>query len=144
MESTDGVHGVFSVDITEQNGSYTVTIPKREITRGDVDDDAVYRVALIETSTTATDEPAAETAESQTDTDLNTPADEESGPPVDEGDRRVVEIEAIGEQGDGIARVEHGYVIIIPETEEGDQVTIEVTEVNQTVAFGSVVERDVN
>ena len=146
MEITDDVHGVFSADITEQDGSYTVTIPKREITRGDVDDDAVYRVALIETSITATDELASETAESKTDTDSNTPADDasDSGPPVDEGDRRVVEIGAIGNQGDGIARVERGYVIIVPETEEGDQVTIEVTEVNQNVAFGDVVERDVD
>lgn len=144
MEITDDVHGVFSADITEQDGSYTVTIPKREITRGDVDDDAVYRVALIETPTTATGEPTSETAKSQTDTHPNTPADDESGPPVDVGDRRVVEIEAIGEQGDGIARVEHGYVIIVPETEEGEQVTIEVNEVNQNVAFGDVVERDID
>ncbi|RBI59364.1 hypothetical protein DMJ13_22260 [halophilic archaeon] len=54
-----------------------------------------------------------------------------------------VEIEDIGEQGDSIARVERGYVIIVPETEHGDQVTVEITEVKPNVAFSGVVEQSV-
>lgn len=62
-------------------------------------------------------------------------------PPVKEGERREVEIEDIGEQGDGIARVKRGYVIIVPDTEIGERVTVEITKVRQNVAFAEVLER---
>ena len=67
-------------------------------------------------------------------------APEPAGPPVDEGEVREVEIESIGDQGDGIARVERGFVVIVPETEEGDRVTVEVTNVRENVAFAEVVD----
>ena len=70
------------------------------------------------------------------------PDREPSGPPVQEGELREVEIEDIGDQGDGIARVERGYVIIVPETDEGDRVTIEITNIRENVAFGKVVESE--
>ncbi len=50
------------------------------------------------------------------------------------------EIEDLGKQGDGIARVERGYVIIVPDTEVGERVKIEVTEVKSNFAVGEVVE----
>jgi predicted RNA-binding protein with TRAM domain len=53
---------------------------------------------------------------------------------------RYVEIEDLGKQGDGIARVERGYVIIVPDTEVGERVKIEVTEVKSNFAVGEVVE----
>ncbi len=136
MEIDDELLCLFSADLDEQNGSYTVTIPKREVEKGDVDDDGVYRVALLRSNTLA-DRSDQDTHESQPVTD------DDSGPPVDVGDRRRVEIEAIGEQGDGIARVERGYVIIVPETEHGDHVTVEITEVKPNVAFSEVIEQTV-
>ena len=69
-----------------------------------------------------------------------TQASEPSGPPVQSGEIREVEIETLGDQGDGIARVERGYVIIVPGTEKGDQVRIEITTVRDNVAFGDVLE----
>ena len=48
-------------------------------------------------------------------------------------------IEDVGDQGDGIARVERGYVIIVPDTKLGDQVVIEIENVRQNVAFADVV-----
>ncbi|SHG91427.1 TRAM domain-containing protein [Halobaculum gomorrense] len=65
----------------------------------------------------------------------------EPEPPVDRGDEVTVDIEGIGDQGDGIARVDRGYVIIVPDTEKGERVTIRVTSVKQNVAFAEVVER---
>jgi len=56
---------------------------------------------------------------------------------------RYVEIEDLGKQGDGIARVERGYVIIVPDTEVGERVKIEVTEVKSNFAVGEVVEKAV-
>ncbi|WP_435158627.1 TRAM domain-containing protein [Haladaptatus sp. DFWS20] len=55
------------------------------------------------------------------------------------GDHRTVEIESIGEQGDGIARVDRGYVIIVPDTENRDRVTVEINDVTPTIAFAEVV-----
>ncbi|QZP39579.1 TRAM domain-containing protein [Halobaculum magnesiiphilum] len=65
----------------------------------------------------------------------------EPEPPVDRGDEVTVDIEGIGDQGDGIARVDRGYVIIVPDTEKGERVRIRVTSVKQNVAFAEVVER---
>jgi predicted RNA-binding protein with TRAM domain len=62
----------------------------------------------------------------------------DSQPPVAEGEVREVIIETIGDQGDGIAKVERGYVVIVPETERGDEVTVEITQARETVAFAQV------
>nr|WP_306060202.1 TRAM domain-containing protein [Natronococcus sp. AD5] len=39
-----------------------------------------------------------------------------------------------------MARVERGHVVIVPETEIGDRVTIEIKNVQETLAFGEVIE----
>nr|WP_083851213.1 TRAM domain-containing protein [Halogranum salarium] len=51
--------------------------------------------------------------------------------PVEKGDQRTVDIEDIGDQDDGIARTGPGYVLIIPDTEQGERVTVEVTDVSE-------------
>lgn len=91
---------------------------------------------------------ASETDDSSTRTDAGTEQDpattqvqNPSELPVQTGEVREVEVETIGDQGDGIARVERGYMIIVPETGTGDQVTIEITALRENVAFGDVVER---
>jgi len=53
---------------------------------------------------------------------------------------RYVEIEDIGKQGDGIARVERGYVIIVPDAEIGERVKVEVTEVKSNFAVGEIID----
>jgi predicted RNA-binding protein with TRAM domain len=60
---------------------------------------------------------------------------------VSEGETRTVEIEDVGDQGDGLTRVERGFVVIVPETDVGERVRIEISDVRDTVAFGEVVER---
>ena len=52
------------------------------------------------------------------------------------------EIEDLGKQGDGIARVERGYVIIVPGAEVGEQVKIEVTEVKSNFAVAETVDEE--
>lgn len=47
----------------------------------------------------------------------------------------------LGDQGDGLTRVDRGFVVIVPETEIGERVRIEIDDVHETVAFGEVVER---
>ena len=63
-----------------------------------------------------------------------------SGPPVDEGEVRNVTIETVGEQGDGIAKVERGYVVIVPGGQPGDEPTVEIDQVRDNVAFASIVD----
>jgi Predicted RNA-binding protein, contains TRAM domain len=60
---------------------------------------------------------------------------------IEESEIREVEIEDIGDQGDGITRVERGFVVIVPDTKESERVKIEISDVRQNVAFAEVVER---
>ncbi|SIR96775.1 Predicted RNA-binding protein, contains TRAM domain [Haladaptatus litoreus] len=145
MEIPDQLRCLFSSEIKAEDGSYTFTVPSREIEDGDIQPDGAYRVAILKQPASA-DSPARETAPSTTSpsTRQEQKQDQQSNhstAPVEEGDRRTVEIEDVGEQGDGIARVERGYVIIVPDTEKRDRVTIEIDNVTPTVAFAEVVER---
>ncbi|ADJ16755.1 TRAM domain-containing protein [Halalkalicoccus jeotgali] len=68
--------------------------------------------------------------------------DPEPEPPVTEGEHRTVDITDIGDQDDGIARVERGYVVIVSNTELNERVKIEIIDVTPTVVFGDVIERE--
>lgn len=58
--------------------------------------------------------------------------------PVKEGDELEVEIEAVGEKGDGIAKKD-GFVLFVPNTNEGDKVKVRITKVLRKVGFAEVV-----
>ncbi|MBD3309670.1 TRAM domain-containing protein [Candidatus Woesearchaeota archaeon] len=58
--------------------------------------------------------------------------------PVKVGDELDVKIEAVGEKGDGIAKIE-GFVLFIPGVKEGDEVRIRVNKVLRKVGFADVV-----
>ena len=58
--------------------------------------------------------------------------------PVKEGDELDVEIEAMGEKGDGIAKKD-GFVLFVPGTSTGERVHIRVTRVLKRVGFAEVV-----
>jgi predicted RNA-binding protein with TRAM domain len=60
-------------------------------------------------------------------------------PPVERGEVRSVTIDTLGDQGDGLARVERGFVVIVPGTQPGDRVDVEITDVRETVAFAEPV-----
>ncbi|MEA5409863.1 deoxyribonuclease [Haloarculaceae archaeon H-GB2-1] len=98
MEISDRLRCLFSAEIEEDEGSYRIEVPKQEVSLGAVRADQTYRVALV---------PVGSNGESASNDD-DTPAKSAQGPPVDEGDVREVDVDSIGEQGDGIARVERG------------------------------------
>ncbi len=58
--------------------------------------------------------------------------------PVKVGDEINVKIESVGEKGDGVAKVK-GFVIFVPNTQEGDEVKIKITRVLRKVGFGEVL-----
>ena len=130
MQISDDVLCLFSAQVKERNGSYVIEIPQREISLGEIHEDEIYRVALAATETPSPEENKREAVH------------DSSGPPVEKGDQRTVDIVDIGEQGDGIARVERGYVIIVPETEMHERVTVQITSVKENLAFSEVIERD--
>ncbi|GAA0282720.1 TRAM domain-containing protein [Halobacterium noricense] len=131
MEISDQLLCLFSAEVTVKDDEYVVEIPRSEVEAGSVEPGDVYRVALISQAE----------AEAGTETETTSePAESEPQPPVEEGEIRYVEIEDIGKQGDGIARVERGYVIIVPDAEIGERVKVEVTEVKSNFAVGEIIE----
>jgi predicted RNA-binding protein with TRAM domain len=133
LEISDQLCCLFNAEVTVKDDEYVVEIPRSEIQNGSVDPGDVYRVALISRSETEESAGTGETTETTT-------ASSEPQPPVEEGEIRYVEIEDIGKQGDGIARVERGYVIIVPDAEIGERVKVEVTEVKSNFAVGEIIE----
>ena len=132
MEISEQLHCLFSGKIEERNGSPVIEIPEQELQLGELQVDETYRVAVL---------PSPETNEAN-DTDADPqPEQAPQTPPVEEGEQRTVEIEDIGDQGDGITRVERGFVVIVPDTKQSERVTIEITDVRENVAFAEVVER---
>jgi predicted RNA-binding protein with TRAM domain len=127
MEISDKLLCLFSAEVEETEDRFVVEVPRREVEDGAVASGDTYRVALVAGETTASSASESE------------PSDEPQ-PPVEEGEIRYVEIEDLGKQGDGIARVERGYVIIVPGGEVGERVKVEISEVKSNFAVGEIIE----
>jgi predicted RNA-binding protein with TRAM domain len=136
MEIPDQLRCLFSATVEERGDSYIVEVPEQEVRLGDLQQGGTYRVAVL---------PSPSDAEvNDTGTDTDTEPGRVRGapkPPVEEGEQRTVEIEDIGDQGDGITRVERGFVVIVPDTEQGERVSVKITDVRENVAFAEVVKR---
>ena len=133
MEIPPELLTLFSAQIEQHDGNFVIEVPRGEVDTGDVQGGGTYRVALLPG-------PANGDSDDATVSDSDSrPA--QSDPPVEEGERRTVEIESIGDQGDGITRVERGFVVIVSDTSLGEEVTIEITNVRENVAFADVVDR---
>jgi predicted RNA-binding protein with TRAM domain len=128
MEISDKLLCLFSARIEEDGDRYVVEVPRREVETGSIGSGDTYRVALVAGGT--------ETGSTSSGSE---PSDEPQ-PPVEEGEIRYVEIEDLGKQGDGIARVERGYVIIVPGGEVGERVKVEISEVKSNFAVGEILE----
>lgn len=121
---------LFNAEVEERDGRFVLEVPAREVNLGEIERGGMYRVGILRgVGDTGGSGPHRSREQA-------TPS-----PPVHEGESRVVEIEDLGEQGDGITRVERGFVVIVPDTEPGEKVEIEITDVRENLAFGEVVER---
>jgi predicted RNA-binding protein with TRAM domain len=134
VEIPENLLCLYTARIESRDGTHVIDVPDRELRDGDVEAGGQYRVALLPTSGSGSDDAATDRASERTNDD------EPRDPPVAEGDRRTVEIENLGDQGDGIARVERGYVVIVPGTDVGDEVTIEIADLHPNFAMGEVVD----
>ncbi|UHQ96250.1 TRAM domain-containing protein [Natrinema halophilum] len=120
----------------EADGSYVIEVPAQDVTKGQLEPNEKYRIAVLRTEASPPED-----QEEASNTIEQTQGPTESESPVEIGEKRTVEIESIGEQGDGIARIERGYVVIVPDTEVHERVTIEIKNASPNVAFGEVTER---
>lgn len=132
VDVSDDLLCLYTARLEERDGDYTFEVPDAEVDHGDLSAGGTYRVAVLPRRG---DTQAG--ADRQTDSDRRRQPSRE--PPVDEGDVREVTIEGLGDQGDGIARVDRGYVVIVPGTEVGDEVEIEIEELHENFAMGRVV-----
>ena len=135
MEISEDLTCLFSATVDEDRDSYVIEVPKAEVENGFVDPSQVYKTALL---STASEGPVDESDSIGNDTDHDV---DQQGPPVSVGEQRIVEIDEMGDQGDGLTRVERGFVVIVPETEVGERVRIQIEHIHETVAFADVVER---
>lgn len=140
MEISDSLQTLYSAKIEEQDGSYHIEVPKREIVDGAVEPTEPVRVALlshpsggeswdvrVKGGSTETPSRNGQSGTSNRQT-----------PPVSEGEVRKVEIESIGDQGDGIAKVERGFVVIVPGGRVGEKPRVRIDEVKENVAFAEI------
>ncbi len=126
--SVNDMLAIFSAEIERSNGEYVITLPERELDIGELEAGAVYRFGVMNQSGGGSNPSPSRGIE------------ERSGPPVDEGDVLEVDIDSKGEEGDGIAYVEGGYVVFVPNTTIGENVTVEIVSVGPRFARAEPVD----
>jgi len=141
-EISDSLRLLFESDVEEREDEYVVSVPDALVENGSLSTEDTYRVALL--AATADEPPDAAAAETDPEPESSDPRQARSGrraqsPPVEEGEVRSVTIDTLGDQGDGIAKVERGFIVIVSDTQPGDQVDVKVTDVKDTVAFAEPV-----
>jgi predicted RNA-binding protein with TRAM domain len=139
VEIPDSLRSVFSASVRERDGSYIFEIPSSKIEHETITVDDTYRIAIFESPASP-----ASSERANSGFDDSQPSDRRGStePPVDESEVREVTIETLGDQGDGIAKVERGYVVIVPGAQPGQQPTVEIEQVQENVAFASVIDDD--
>jgi len=155
--------------VEDRGGEYVITIPKQEVELGTLDAGETYRVGLYPGPATASGTTPAgppKTAVHESDLERAThsapdseisqsadptssasadpsvsPEEQPDQPPVAEGEERRLQIEDVGDKGDGIARVGPGYVVFVSDTEIGQQPLVRITTVRENFAFAEVLKQ---
>jgi predicted RNA-binding protein with TRAM domain len=133
MNISEDLLCLYSATVEHEDDSYVLEIPEQEVHNGDLSDDEVYKIALIATPSNGTETTRGSSDREQT-------LESEPGPPVDEGEIRKVEIEGVGDQGDGVGKIAGGYVVIVPGTEPGDTVTAKMETVRENFAIAEIIQ----
>ena len=148
VEITDSLACLYTGRVESRGDDYVVTVPASEIEHGSVSVGETYRIAVLDRAG-ASAEASAETSDGGDDatrsdgerrpTSRGAAGAVQPDPPVSEGEVRDVTIETLGDKGDGIAKIERGYVVIVPDAEPGEEPTVEITSVRENVSFANVV-----
>lgn len=134
VEIPDELCSLFSARLERRNGSYVFEVPRTDREHQAVTPEEMYRVAVLPQTDHTTPGHDRRSRDDSTEDERR-----DRTPPVEEGEVRTVTIDTLGDQGDGIARVEQGYVLIVPDTEPDQEVTIEIEDVKTNVGFATVV-----
>lgn len=145
VEIPDSLHSLFSARVEERDGAYVIEVPRDELASGSITAEEAYRIGVFgRVDGSPAEEATSDTSDrgSPDRTGRSSGRGTDGGPPVEEGEVRDVTIESLGDKGDGIAKVERGYVVIVPDTRPGEEVTVEIEEARENVSFAAVVEPD--
>lgn len=132
VEVPNHLRSLFTASLAERDGEHVIRIPASVIENGEIDPTRSYRIAVL-------DQPGSSVRSDPQSADGRSASGDRS-PPVAENDVLTVTIDAVGDQGDGIAKVDRGYVLIVSDAAPGDEVSVRVETVKPNVAFASVVE----
>ena len=136
IDPSGSLQSVYTSEVSESDGGYVVEVPNREVELGTVESGDTVQVALFTSPAPHSESPSKKEDDSENATDQSAPS---AGPPVSEGDKLEVTIESVGDQGDGVAKVDRGYVLIVPGTTPGEQPVVRVDTVKENVGFAQVI-----
>jgi predicted RNA-binding protein with TRAM domain len=132
VEIPDRLECLFTASVEEDEGSYSIEVPREALNMEQVSADETYRVVILDEAHPGRSE------SQQAEASATAAVSSQSTPPVSSGDIREVTIESLGDQGDGIAKVERGYVLIVPGARPDEEVTVEITNTRENFAFTRV------
>lgn len=138
VEISDSLRTLFTGVVEERDGEYVVVVPSSEVEHGELTSEETYRVGLVGVG--GDDKVSSEdshVSEGRTQGRESVNSDQ---PPVVEGETYQVEIESMGDQGDGVAYVD-GFVVMVSDVKIGERVVVKVETVLESVAFADVVKR---
>jgi len=142
-EIPDSLQALYETTLEERGDRYVVSVPKELVADSSLEPGDVYRVALMQSvansESTGSESTGDESADATTADKSASSRAASQEPPVEEGEVRTVSIDTLGDQGDGIAKVERGFIVIVPGTQPGDRVDVEITDVKDSVAFAEAV-----
>jgi len=140
-EIPDSLQTVFSATVEQRGDSFHIEVPSSEVEAGALENGQTYRVTLLKQNTSRQSASPGE-LQDQAHSEMLDPSSDHEGPtgystapdpPVDEGDVVNVEIEGVGDEGDGLAKLD-GFAVFVPSGEPGDHLIVKIESVNRTVA----------
>jgi predicted RNA-binding protein with TRAM domain len=137
VEISDSLRTLFTGVVEERDGEYVVVVPSSEVEHGELTSEETYRVGLVGVGGDDKVSPESHVSEGRTQGRESVNSDQ---PPVVEGETYQVEIESMGDQGDGVAYVD-GFVVMVSDVKIGECVVVKVETVLESVAFADVVKR---
>ena len=130
VEIPDRLTCLFTSSVTETDDSYSIEVPADELDAGAITPGETYRVVILENSKPL--------GSNQRNFSENSSTTKPSEPPVSRGETREVTIEALGDQGDGIAKIARGYVLIVPDAQPDDELIVEIKDARESFAFAEI------
>jgi len=138
VQIPDSLRCLFTAEISKGEESFAIEVPKQEVDAGEITLEEIYQTVILPERS----QPRSREHHSRRRSNARTASTSSQTPPVSEGETRTVTIETTEDQGDGIARVEHGYVVIVPGSIPGDELTVEIEVVKQNFAMAEIIDGD--